>query len=66
MSSTNRENKIGTELDVVAAWALTSNLTYQIEAAYLFTGDVYKTAATGAGSDPENAYFLRHGISMKF
>ena len=62
----NREDEIGTELDIVAAWSLTSNLTYQIEAAYLFTGDVYKTAATGAGSDPEDAYFLRHGITMKF
>lgn len=65
-----RENEIGTELDVVAAWALTSNLTYQIEAAYLWTGDVYKntgaTAGTNAGADPEDAYFLRHGITMKF
>lgn len=61
-----KEDEIGTELDVVAAWALTSNLTYQIEAAYLWTGDVYKTTQTGVGSDPENAYFLRHGITMKF
>lgn len=63
--STVRENKIGTEIDVVAAWSLTSNLTYQIEAAYLFSGDVYRTAAGTAG-DAENAYFLRHGITMKF
>lgn len=63
-----REDEIGTELDIVAAWALTSNLTYQIEAAYLWTGDVYKNVAAGtnAGTDPEDAYFLRHGISMKF
>ncbi|MFA7383366.1 MAG: hypothetical protein WC001_07940 [Desulfurivibrionaceae bacterium] len=60
---TNREDEIGTEVDIVAAWALTSNLTYQIEAAYLWTGDVYKTSAT---SSPEDAYFLRHGITMKF
>ena len=63
---TNKEDEIGTELDIVAAWSLTNNLTYQIEAAYLWTGDIYKTAATGAGSDPEDAYFLRHGITMKF
>ncbi|OGR03972.1 MAG: hypothetical protein A2520_05375 [Deltaproteobacteria bacterium RIFOXYD12_FULL_53_23] len=61
--SGNREDKIGTELDIVAAWALTSNLTYQVEAAYLWTGDVYKTSATYA---PEDIYFLRHGITMKF
>lgn|GEM_PF-2472868 len=60
---TNREDKIGTEIDVVAAWALTSNLTYQVEAAYLWTGDVYKTSATYV---PEDIYFLRHGITMKF
>lgn len=62
------ENEIGTELDIVAAWALTPNLTYQIEAAYLWTGDAYKNIASGtnAGTDPENAYFLRHGITMKF
>ena len=60
-----RVNDIGTEIDVVAAWSLTSNLTYQIEAAYLFSGDVYRTAAGTAG-EPENAYFLRHGITMKF
>ena len=62
----SKQDEIGTELDIVAAWALTSNLTYQIEAAYLWTGDVYKTAATGLGSAPEDAYFLRHGITMKF
>lgn len=63
-----KEDEIGTELDIVAAWALTSNLTYQVEAAYLWTGDVYKNVAAGtnAGADPEDAYFLRHGITMKF
>jgi len=65
-----REDEVGTELDIVAAWALTSNLTYQIEAAYLWTGDVYKntgaTAGSNAGANPEDAYFLRHGITMKF
>ncbi|HCC53450.1 MAG TPA: hypothetical protein DEQ20_00765 [Desulfobulbaceae bacterium] len=63
--ATVRENAVGTEIDVVAAWSLTSNLTYQIEAAYLSAGDVYRTGS-GTSGDAENAYFLRHGITMRF
>jgi hypothetical protein len=59
----NNEDEIGTEIDLIAAWKLTSNLTYQVELAYLFTGDVYKA---NANEDPEDAYFFRHGLSMKF
>lgn len=64
--STTKEDEIGTELDIVATWKLSSGLTYKVEAAYLWTGDAYKTALTGAGSDPDDAYFLRHGLEVKF
>lgn len=63
---TNWEDSVGTEVDLIATWALTTGLNYKVEAAYLFVGDAYKTAATGAGSDPDDLIFLRHSLDLKF
>ena len=60
------EDEVGTEIDVIATWALSAGLNYKVEAGYLFTGDAYKTAASGPGSDPEDEVFLRHSLDLKF
>ena len=57
------EDSLGTEIDMVATWKLTENLAYMVEAGYLFAGDAWKTAAN---NDPDNMYFLRHGLSLSF
>ena len=62
----NGEDSVGTELDLIATWALTPGLNYKVEAAYLFVGDVYETAANGDGSDPDDLVFIRHGLELKF
>ena len=55
------EDSIGTEADVVASWQLSAGLTYKVELAYLWTGDAYKTSAT---DDPDDAFFIRHGLEV--
>jgi len=63
---TNKVNKVGTELDLIGTWALTPGLSYKVEAAYLFVGDVFETAAIGTGADPDDLMFLRHSLELKF
>lgn len=60
------EDSVGNEIDLIATWALTPGLNYKVEAAYLFVGDVYQTAATGTGADPDDLMFLRHSLDLKF
>lgn len=60
------EDSVGNEIDLIATWALTPGLNYKVEAAYLFVGDVYQTAATGNGADPDDLMFLRHSLDLKF
>ncbi len=60
------DKTVGTELDAVATWTLAPGLIYKVEAAYMFTGDAWNTAATGPGSDPDNLYFLRHRLEFTF
>ncbi len=55
----NNEDEIGTEIFGVAAWKLNSNLSYQVEASYVWTDDVY-------GRNNDDAYWIRHGITMNF
>ena len=59
-------DNVGTELDMIATWALSPGLSYKVEAAYLFVGDVYETSKNGDGSTPDNQMFLRHGLELKF
>lgn len=53
------EDEVGTELDLVATWALTAGLNYKVEAAYLFSGDAY-------GNDPDDLAFVRNSLDLKF
>lgn len=57
---------VGTEVDLVASWALTAGLNYRVEAAYMFVGDAYETVTAGSTSDPDNVMFLRHSLDLKF
>ena len=60
-------DNVGTELDMIATWALSPGLSYKVEAAYLFVGDVYETSAKhGSGNNPDDQIFLRHGLELKF
>lgn len=61
--STNEENEIGTEFDLIATWKLTAGLSYKVEFGYLLTGDAYMQSPT---DDPEDAYFLRNGLEIAF
>ncbi|MDD5760301.1 MAG: alginate export family protein [Desulfobulbaceae bacterium] len=63
---TSGEDSVGTEVDLVATWALTAGLNYRVEAAYLFVGDVYQTNSSAAGTDPDDMMFLRHSLDLKF
>ena len=62
------QNDVGVEVDAFATWSLTKNLSYKIEAAYLFAGDAWKGApyAQDASLDNDNAYFMRHTIELTF
>jgi hypothetical protein len=73
VTATKSEDSVGTEIDLVAKWALAPGLTYQIEAAYLFTGDAFNTITQNSAtvgdvttSDPDDLYFLRHSIGVTF
>ncbi len=57
--SGKQEDNVGTELDAVATWSLAPGLAYKVEAAYLFTDDVW-------GTDADNLYFLRHALELSF
>jgi hypothetical protein len=62
----NEVDNVGTEIDLIATWALTAGLNYKVEAAYLWTGDVYETSVTGDSSNTDDLAFLRHSLELKF
>jgi len=55
------EDNLGVEADVVASWQLSAGLTYKVELAYLWAGDAWKTSV---GDDPDDAFFIRHGLEV--
>lgn len=60
---TNGTDKdIGLEIDAKFTWKIDRNLQYWVEGGYLFAGDFWQTA----GGDPDDAYAVRHGISVSF
>lgn len=63
-ANTGKEDKVGTEVDLIATWKLTAGLDYKVEAAYLFVGDVYNTALNN--NDPDDQMFLRHSLDLRF
>ena len=64
--SEHEVDNVGTEVDLVATWALTAGLNYRVEAAYLWTGDVYETETLGDSSDTQDLAFIRHSLDLKF
>ena len=60
---TGADDSVGTEIDLNATWTLAPGLSYKVETAYLVAGDAWKTSAN---DDPDDAYFLRHGLELKF
>lgn len=63
-ADTNNEDDVGVELAAFATLKITKNLSYNIELAYLVAGDAWDAYA--ADPDPDNAYFMRHGLELKF
>lgn len=56
------EDELGWEVDAKITYKIDRNLTYWVEGGYLFTGDFYDVP----GTDADNAYAVRHGISLSF
>lgn len=57
---------IGWEIDGRLAYKIDRNLTYFVEGGYLFAGDFFRNRTTPVGSEPEDAYAVRHGIQLSF
>jgi hypothetical protein len=58
------DKSLGTELDVRAVYKIYDNLTYNIGAAYLWTGDYFKGGVTS--NKIENIYHIAHWINLTF
>ncbi|MBW1940725.1 MAG: alginate export family protein, partial [Deltaproteobacteria bacterium] len=56
-----KEDDLGTEVDIRAAYQLFDNLTFEVVAGYLFAGD-----ATYNGSDDADPYMLGTGLTLEF
>jgi hypothetical protein len=54
----------GTELDAKATYKIYDQLTYNIGAAYLWTGDYFK--GTSKTAKIENMYYVSHWIDLNF
>jgi len=59
---THDSKKIGSELDGKITYQLDRNLVYFVEGGYLWTGKFYDTTTVSA----EDAYAVRHGITLSF
>lgn len=62
---------LGWEVDGDLKYKLDTNLVYFVQAGYMFTGAVYNiddntNATNGVNKTADNAYVLRHGISLLF
>lgn len=58
--------KLGYEVDGKVEYQLASNLTYYIEAGYLFAGEAYNVYKDGKNRSSDNPYRVRHGLIIKF
>ena len=57
-------DKYGYELDVTAAYKITTNLTYMLGAGYLWTGDYFK--GTGAANGVQDDYMVISKLTLTF
>lgn len=54
----------GKEANLAAFYKITSQLTYNVQAAYFWTGDYFK--GTNAASKVDNTYVLMHALLLEF
>ncbi|MDI6744562.1 MAG: alginate export family protein [Thermodesulfovibrionales bacterium] len=64
-SGTYNSKKIGSELDAKITYKLDKNLVYFVEGGYLWAGEFFKNITASAKS-PDDAYSVRHGITLSF
>ncbi|MBU0731115.1 MAG: hypothetical protein KKE17_07010 [Proteobacteria bacterium] len=57
------DDDLGIELEGFLTWKLSNGLSYGIEAAYLLTGDAWKTTPT---AEVDDVWFLRHSLTLDF
>ncbi len=62
---------LGTELDGKLEYQIDTNLVYFVEGGYLWAGAAYDrddptVVANGTNLGPDNAYAVRHGVTLKF
>jgi hypothetical protein len=61
---------LGWEVDATMKYKIDKNLTYYVEAGYLFAGNFFQAVtgknAAGAFINPDDAYAVRHGIQLSF
>jgi hypothetical protein len=60
------DKSYGTELDLSASYALYDNLSYNVGAAYLWTGDYFKGDNANGFKNTANNYYLSHWIDLNF
>jgi hypothetical protein len=58
------DDNYGTELDVKATYKIYDKLSYNVGAAYLWTGDYFKGTSTSV--NVSNNYLLQHWIDLRF
>jgi hypothetical protein len=63
----SKDDTAGWEIDLAADYKLARNLVYFVEGGILFAGDFYKhLTSVPTAEDPDNAYLLRHGLTLSF
>jgi hypothetical protein len=62
--SKNWDKHVGTEFDIGLKYNIMSNLTYQIDAGYFWTGDYYKMGVST--NDVGNAYCIKNTLQISF
>ena len=58
------DKDVGTELDLGLKYNIMSNLTYQLDMGYFWTGDYYKMGVSTA--DVGNAYCIKNTLQISF
>jgi hypothetical protein len=64
IATTFVSNDYGRELDIKGTYKIYDKLTYNVGAAYLWTGDYFK--GTSANNKVDNNYYLSHWIDLRF
>ncbi|MBI4837965.1 MAG: alginate export family protein [Nitrospirae bacterium] len=70
-SNSYSNDEIGDEVDVKMTYQLDKNLVYFVEGGYLMAGDIWRNQMDApvcgtCQTDPNDAYALRHGVTLSF